>query len=76
MNQATLVASLARAGILFLVGAMALRRMGLADEIIETAFSLLLGAVAVAIALAFGLGGRDAAGKRVEGWFQSIESKK
>ena len=76
MASSNLVASLARAGILFLAGAMSLRRMGLADEIIETAFGLLLGAVAVAIALAFGLGGRDAAGKRVEGWLQSLENNK
>lgn len=39
--------------------------MGLADEIINMAFGLLLGAVAVAAALAFGLGGREAAGRVV-----------
>jgi hypothetical protein len=34
---------------------MALRQMGLANEIINLAFGLLLGAIAVAVALAFGL---------------------
>jgi hypothetical protein len=74
VTQASLVAALARAGILFLAGAMALRRMGLADEIIETAFGLLLGAVAVALALAFGLGARDVAGEQVKEWVDSLKS--
>lgn len=41
--------------------AIGLRFMGLADDIINLAFGLILGALAVAFALAFGLGGRDAA---------------
>jgi hypothetical protein len=35
---------------------MALRQMGLANEIVNMAFGLLLRAIAVAVALAFGLG--------------------
>ena len=72
--QASLVAKFAKAAILFLAGAMALRRMGLADDIIQTAFSLLLGAVAVAIALAFGLGGRDVAGKQLASWVEDLKN--
>jgi hypothetical protein len=60
--------------ILVLPGAMALRRMGLANEIINLAFGLLLGAIAVAVALAFGLGGRELAGHQLEEWRQSVES--
>ena len=48
-----------RISILVLAGAMALRQMGLADEIVNLAFGLLLGAIAIATALAFGLGGRE-----------------
>ena len=33
--------------------------MGVAPDIVNLAFGLLLGAIAVAIAIAFGLGGRD-----------------
>jgi len=43
--------------------AMGLRAMGIGDEIVNLAFGLVLGAVAVAAALAFGLGGREAAGQ-------------
>ena len=37
--------------------------MGLADVIVYMAFGLILGAGAIATALAFGLGGREAAGR-------------
>ena len=49
-----------------LVLAMGLRSMGIADDIVNLAFAFNLGAVAVAVALAFGLGGREAAGKQME----------
>ncbi len=73
--QAGLLAMAARVSILVLAGAMALRQMGLANEIINLAFGLLLGAIAVAAALAFGLGGRDIAGRQLEGWVRSVESE-
>jgi hypothetical protein len=74
--QAGLLALASRVSILVLAGAMALRQMGLANEIINLAFGLLLGAIAVAVALAFGLGGREAAAREVEGWLQSIKSER
>jgi len=74
--QAGLLAMAAQVSILVLAGAMALRQMGLANEIINMAFGLLLGAVAVALALAFGLGGREAAAREIEEWLQSVKSKK
>jgi len=74
--QAGLLALAARVSILVLAGAMALRQMGLANEIINLAFGLLLGAIAVAVALAFGLGGREIAARELEKWLQSARSKK
>ncbi|NIO69488.1 MAG: mechanosensitive ion channel [Anaerolineae bacterium] len=74
--QAGLLAMAARVSILVLAGAMALRQMGLANEIINLAFGLLLGAIAVALALAFGLGGREAAARELEEWLQSVKSEK
>jgi hypothetical protein len=73
--QAGWLAMAARVSILVLAGAMALRQMGLANEIINLAFGLLLGAIAVAVALAFGLGGREIAAREVEGWLQSLKSE-
>jgi hypothetical protein len=66
--QAGLLALAVRVSILALAGAMALRQIGLANEIINLAFGLLLGAVAVAAALAFGLGGRETASRELEAW--------
>jgi hypothetical protein len=66
------LARLARIAILGLVLAMGLRAMGIADDIVNLAFGLTLGAVAVAVALSFGLGGREAAGKQMEHWLSQL----
>lgn len=62
------LARIVRVAIIGLLLAMGLRAMGIADDIVNLAFGLVLGAVAIAIALAFGLGGRDAAGKGTDRW--------
>jgi len=66
--QADRLALIARIAVIALAGAMGLQQMGLADEIINLAFGLLLGAVAVAAAIAFGLGGRDLAARELDRW--------
>jgi small-conductance mechanosensitive channel len=60
------VASIVRMSILAIFLAMGLKTMGLGDEIINMAFGITLGTIAVSIALSFGLGGREAAGKQME----------
>ena len=69
------VAEIARAAILVLVLAMGLRAMGIAEDIVTLAFMLGLGAVAVAFALSFGLGGREAAGRQMEAWFKKLRKE-
>ena len=44
----------------------------LADQIITIAFGLTLGSVAVAVAIAFGLGAKDIAAGEVERWLKNI----
>jgi hypothetical protein len=66
------VANVARFAILGIVLAMGLRAMGLADDIVNLAFGLTLGGVAFAFALAFGLGGREAAGRQMEHWLSRM----
>ncbi|MGO1541504.1 MAG: mechanosensitive ion channel [Luteimonas sp.] len=70
------LARIARVAILGLVLAMGLRAMGIADDIVNLAFGLVLGAVAVATALAFGLGGREAAGRITERWARDYLERK
>lgn len=74
VKSATLLGGIARVAIIFLAGAMGLRRMGLANEIIELAFGLIIGAVALAAAVAFGLGAKDVVGKEMEDWLKKAKS--
>ena len=60
-NSSRWLGNLVRVLIMGLVVAMGLRAMGIADSIVNLAFGLTLGAVAIAFALAFGLGGRQPA---------------
>jgi hypothetical protein len=73
--QARILAQVARIAIIALVSAMALQQIGVASDIVNLAFGLLLGAIAVSIALAFGLGGRDIARDQVQQWLNSFKSK-
>jgi hypothetical protein len=68
VGQAETLAIVSRVSIVVLAGAMALRQMGLGERIIELAFGLSLGAVAVSVALAFGLGSRDIAAEQMRRW--------
>ena len=63
-----IISTLVRWGVIALATAVGLRFMGLANDIIVLAFGLILGAVAVAVAIAFGVGGRDAAKKLLDRW--------
>src|SRR5690348_5243446 len=60
--------TIVRYAIIALFTAIGLTFMGLADQIVILAFGLILGSAAVACALAFGLGGRDAAARILERW--------
>lgn len=74
-EDAAPLAGILRAAIIGLVLAMGLRAMGIADDIVNLAFGLVLGAVAIAFALSFGLGGREAAGKQMEYWLANFRKK-
>ena len=69
-SNSKMLAGFARIAILGLVLGMGLRAMGIANDIVQLAFGLTLGAVAIAVALAFGLGGRESAAKLTEQWLQ------
>ncbi len=75
-RQSRILAQIARIAIIALVLPMALQQMGIAGNIVELAFGLLLGAIAVAIALAFGLGSRDIAASQVREWLSSFKENR
>jgi hypothetical protein len=58
-----------RWGVVVLAIFMALQERGIATEIVTTAFAILFGAVALALALSFGLGNRDLAGEITRTWY-------
>lgn len=59
-------AIIAKVAIFTVAGFMVLSQLGIAAEIVNTAFKLILAAVAIAVALAFGLGGKEFAAKTLE----------
>jgi hypothetical protein len=61
MENASMLAAVAKGAILVFAGGFALQHIGVSPTIINTAFMALLGGLGVAIAIAFGWGGRDAA---------------
>ncbi|HEY9674675.1 MAG TPA: mechanosensitive ion channel [Waterburya sp.] len=75
-RQSRILGQTARIAIIALVSAMALQQMGIASDIVNLAFGLLLGAVAVAIALSFGLGARDIAASQVREWLDSFKENR
>lgn len=74
-SQARFLAQAARIAIMTFVGAMALQHMGVATSIVNLAFGLLFGSIAVAIALAFGLGCRGIAAAQVEEWIALLKGR-
>ncbi|MEG3859097.1 mechanosensitive ion channel [Microcoleus sp. herbarium12] len=75
-RQARLLGQTARIAVIAFVGALALQQMGIGSDIVNLAFGLLLGAIAVGIALAFGLGGREIAADELRGWLASFKQDK
>jgi hypothetical protein len=74
-SNAKLLANLARVSIIIFALAMGLGELGIASDIVNKAFGITLGAIGVAIALAFGLGSREIAGREVERFLASMRDE-
>ncbi len=72
-SNAGFLATFAKVGIMVLAVAMGLQEMGIASEIINLAFGLLLGAIAVAVAIAFGVGCKDIAAQKAKEFFDNMK---
>ena len=70
------VGSVAQYGIIVFAAFAALTQLGIAEELIAPTFLILLGAVALAAALAFGLGGQSVARQVVEENYQKSDEAK
>jgi hypothetical protein len=65
-----------KGGVIVLAVFMALQELGVASEIVTTAFAILFGAVALALALAFGLGNRDLAAQITREWYERYRAER
>lgn len=65
------LAKLAKGAVIIIAVFMALQQVGVAEEIVTSAFTLILGAVALAVGLAFGLGNRELAGEITRRWYEA-----
>ncbi|MBD24268.1 MAG: hypothetical protein CMG46_04605 [Candidatus Marinimicrobia bacterium] len=74
--QAGLLGITTRIAIIVLAVAMGMDQMGVASDIINIAFGIVVGSIAIAVAVAFGIGGREVAAQLVREWTDSITSKK
>lgn len=69
------LASIVRMAIIAIFLAIGLNTMGIADEIINLAFGLTLGTIALTVVLSFGLGGREAAGEQMRKILNKFNNK-
>jgi hypothetical protein len=70
LGNPNLLATIARVAVWAFAIVIAVNQIGIATTIVNTLFMATVGAVAVAFALAFGLGGRETAAQIVQGWYQ------
>ena len=75
VGDPNLLATIARGAVLVFALLMALDQINIAPTIIDTLWTALIGMVAVAGALAFGLGGRDLAARLLEDWYNRGQMK-
>lgn len=76
LGEAEVLGSLARYAIVAFTVAITLEELGIAPELVRAAFVILFGAVALALALAFGLGCRDLAREWVVRYLDGARSRK
>jgi uncharacterized oligopeptide transporter (OPT) family protein len=70
------LARVGRGGVILLAIFMALQELGIATDIVTTAFAILFGAIALAMALAFGLGNRELAGEVTREWYEAYRAER
>ncbi|MBA3559523.1 MAG: hypothetical protein H0W30_13110 [Gemmatimonadaceae bacterium] len=70
------LARVGRGGVVVLAIFMALQELGIAPDIVTTAFAILFGAVALGMALAFGLGNRELAGEITREWYERLSAQR
>jgi hypothetical protein len=69
LGNPDLLASIARIAVWAFAIVVAVNQIGIATELVNTLFMATVGALALALGLSFGLGGRETAAQIVRGWY-------
>jgi hypothetical protein len=70
LGNPDLLATIARGAVWAFAVVIAVNQLGIATTLVNTLFMATVGALALALGLAFGLGGRETAAQIVSGWYQ------
>ena len=73
-TNAPLLGRLAEIAIIVFAVVVAINQIGVAANLVNTLFIGIVGALALAFGLAFGLGGRDVAARITEEWYAATRS--
>jgi hypothetical protein len=73
LGNPDLLANLARGAVWAFAIVVAVNQLGIATTLVNTLFMATVGAVALALGLAFGLGGRETAAQIVAGWYRASQ---
>lgn len=76
LGNPELLASIAKIAVWAFAIVVAINQIGIASGLVNTLFTATVGAVALALGLSFGLGGRETAAKIVDGWYQQGQQLK
>ena len=75
LSQANVLSKIVEVVIMVFAIAIALQQLGIGSRIIELTISIILGALGLSLALAFGLGCRDIAGKATQDFLDKLKKK-
>jgi hypothetical protein len=73
LGNPNLLANIARAAVWAFAIVVAVNQIGIATALVNTLFMATVGALALALGLAFGLGGRETAAQIVRGWYEGSQ---
>jgi hypothetical protein len=75
LSNANLLSKVASALVWSFAIVVAVNQIGIATELVNTLFMAFVGAIALGLGLAFGLGGRETAGRILSKWYDKAQEK-
>ena len=76
LHGGALLARVGKGGVVLLGVFMALQELGVGTDIVTTAFAIIFGAIALSLALSFGLGNRELAAEITRTWYRGWQEER